>query len=321
MTTQQGIPALVFFNHFEGLRYHLAAEPPAPALARLRAFRQGRGLRLTAAQQQRLEKSLLLAWNSEYSLRATGRHADADFLRGALYWSFPQAYYAVLYGVRAMLTAFRKPFGRRFSEQHFIGKLVREGYYPAGLGFYAEGSWEKYVLHRLPLGRQTPSLDPVQNSRQAQGQIGQFLKTTRRLQLRQRRAARQQNPATALKTRSGTVLERFDARAWAQVAEGLPATTFLDVMARLPISGTHREIERFVEAEGIDFVRFHEALVEVVAQLNTVHEAYAARALGAARYRQLLAGLPARLRGGFMEQRFHAFIEPLLQPQRLPLAA
>ena len=168
-----------------------------------------------------------------------------------------------------MLAALRKPFGRRFSENQYVGRLVRDGYYPAGLGFYAEGSWEKYVLHRLPLGRHTPTLDPVQNSRQAQSQIGQFLKTTRRMQLRQRRAARQQNPATALKTRSGSVLERFDAKAWAQVAEGLAPTTFLDVLARLPISGTYREIERFVEAEGIDFVRFHEALVEVVAQLNT----------------------------------------------------
>ena len=62
-------------------------------------------------------------------------------------------------------------------------------------------------------------------------------------------------------------------------------------------------------------MRFHEALGELVGQLNTVHEAYAARALGVARYRELLAALPARLRGRFVEERFQAYIEPLLQPQ------
>jgi hypothetical protein len=51
-----------------------------------------------------------------------------------------------------------------------------------------------------------------------------------------------------------------------------------------------------------------------VSYLNGVHEAYVAKALGLARYQQLVAELPAHLQAGFVQERLRTRIEPLFAP-------
>jgi hypothetical protein len=60
---------------------------------------------------------------------------------------------------------------------------------------------------------------------------------------------------------------------------------FFDLLSRLQISTSHREIERFVEAE-IDFTLFHNSLLNLVSYLNGIHESYVAKALGLEKYRK-----------------------------------
>ncbi|MDX5436157.1 MAG: hypothetical protein LPK03_03135, partial [Pontibacter sp.] len=65
------------------------------------------------------------------------------------------------------------------------------------------------------------------------------------------------NPATAIRsTKSGDVLQKFGPQHWQQLTWRIGYTTLFDLMARLRISSSHREIERFVQAD-IDFRLFH----------------------------------------------------------------
>ena len=97
---------------------------------------------------------------------------------------------------------------------------------------------------------------------------------------------------------------------WQQLTWRIGYTTLFDLMARLRISSTHREIERFVEAD-IDFKLFHESLLQIVSYLNGIHECYVAQALGIQQYEAFVQELPKHLQGSFVAARMHELIKPL----------
>ena len=76
-------------------------------------------------------------------------------------------------------------------------------------------------------------------------------------------------------------------------------------------AGGPRETERFVDSE-VDVRLFHQSLVDIVAHVNSVHEAYVAKALGIDAYRQLIAKLPTYLQESFVRERLNTVIEPML---------
>jgi hypothetical protein len=99
---------------------------------------------------------------------------------------------------------------------------------------------------------------------------------------------------------------------WQQITWRMGYTTFFDLLGRLRISSSNKEIDRFVEAE-IDFRLFHESLLEIVSYLNGIHESYVAKAMGLEKYQQVVAALPAHLQQGFAAARLRDKIEPLFQ--------
>jgi len=66
-----------------------------------------------------------------------------------------------------------------------------------------------------------------------------------------------------------------------------------------------------VEAD-IDFRLFHSSLLSIVSYINGVHEAYVAKALGLARYEQLVRELPAHLQHGFVQERLRTRVQPAI---------
>lgn len=53
--------------------------------------------------QNNVGKLLLNAWSAELALRIKPNCSDRDYLNASLCWTFPQAYYAVLFSARAVL--------------------------------------------------------------------------------------------------------------------------------------------------------------------------------------------------------------------------
>lgn len=84
--------------------------------------------------------------------------------------------------------------------------------------------------------------------------------------------------------------------------ESIPATTFFNFLARISVSSQCRELE--VLDLDLDEIRaFHGHLVNIVNQLNTLHEYYIARVIGWGSYRTLIKNAPSYLQGDILEER------------------
>ncbi|MEQ9437559.1 MAG: hypothetical protein RIG62_00880 [Cyclobacteriaceae bacterium] len=309
---QRSIPAQIFLNYFYALRHHIEHSEEAYALNKLPSFQQ-LTLSPSGHDQAAMKRHLLNSWNTEYAIRQTAALSDTNYQQHALYWTFPQAYYSVEESLRAMLRVHgrseRNP-SRILSE---AGRLVKRKMYPASLSFCAFGEAHHPSVYGLPQGRWTkPGLALAQDTREAQSQLRQFLRTTHRQRSLQMRNWVQGNPQLALRSeRSGEVLQRFNREHWQKLAWRTGYTTVFHLLQRLVVSANHREIERFVVAD-INMALFHQSLLKVIGYINFVHEAYVAQAVGAETYEQWLAELPDYLQHGFIRERYQQRIAPVL---------
>lgn len=317
----KSIPAQVFLNYFFAINYHLN-HYEGMGLQQLAYFREVPA-ELSAEDLEDVKRLLLNSWSTEYALRATAELGDESYIRNALHWTFPQAYYAVF----ASLQAFLHTRGIKSNNEALVmreaGRLVVKNAYPQAMSFYASGHYDDFRINRLPLAHYKPGLQIANKELEAQSQIGQFLKTTRRMKAKAVRQQIQNNAATAIRSsRTGEVLQKFGPQHWHQLTWRMGYTTLFDLLARLRISNSHREIERFVQAE-IDFKLFHQSLLEIVSYLNGIHECYVAQAMSLQHYEEFVQQLPAYLTGSFVEDRLQQKVRPLLQDgeQRLRTAA
>jgi hypothetical protein len=294
---RRSIPAQVFLNHFFGIHRHIEHMRYFRTLDQVARFRNF-SPELTSGQEELAKRMLVQAWNTEYVLRKTAENRDETFHRNALYWTFPQAYYSIFFGAKAFLAVQGGTVSSETVARMRIGRLVTDNWYPASLAFGAIGYPGNFTLMGLPAGHATPALHLVDTPHEWQAQVGQFLRTTRTRHMQIARQRMQANPETALRTKSGKVSTRFGAKEWREVARKVSPTTFLDLFARLKISSTHREIERFLEAD-IDFRLFHMCLFETVRYINSIHEAYVAKAMGEKRLAEFKRSLPEYLRSEF----------------------
>ncbi|WP_234737163.1 hypothetical protein [Tellurirhabdus bombi] len=310
-TWRKSIPAQVFLNHFFAIDFHIQRQDDLFDLARFPLF-QSFEPTTTEEQRKALEKLLLNCWSAEYALRITPVVNDNQYLQNSLHWTFPQAYYSVLFGVRAFLLLAGESISNEETIRRRVGNMVVRGYYPSSTGFYASGPLNNYRTMRLPLAKSKPDLTLPSRESAAQAEVAQFLKTTRDQRIKALRQIIQKNPKTAFRSaRTGEILQKFSEEQYKQLGKQLGYTTYFDILSRLRISSTNREIERFVDSE-IDVRLFHESLVNIVSHLNAVHEAYIAKALGIAGFKRLIAKLPIYLQEGFLRDRLTNIIEPLL---------
>jgi hypothetical protein len=317
---RRSIPAQVFLNHFFAISYHLQASEGSYALQNMVHF-INHNPSLSESDVEEIKRHLHNCWSTEYALRATAELGDENYLRNALHWTFPQAYYSVFSGLRAFLHTHGVRSNNTELMRREIGRLVVKGFYPTAMGFYAAGHYDDFRVHRLPLASYKPSLNLAGKELEAQAQIGQFLRTSRKIRAKAIRQRVQANPNTAIRSvRTGEVLQKFDHSHWQQLTWRFGYTTYFDLLSRLQISANHREIERFVEAD-INFKLFHQSLLDIVSYLNFVHECYVAKAVGLEVYQQWVEQLPAHLQNGFIKQRIAEKVGPVMAAVTPPVIA
>ncbi|UYZ65128.1 hypothetical protein [Hymenobacter weizhouensis] len=314
-TWRKSIPAQVFLNYFFAINYHIQqADDATGGLQHLPYFRAHQA-ELTEADVQAISKLLHACWSTEYALRSTAELGDEDYLRNALHWTFPQAYHTIMAGLQAFLYTAGVRSNNPSLIRREVGRLVVRNAYPRPISFYAAGAYGDFSIHRLPLAGYKAGLHIASKEIDAQAQIGQFLRTTRKIKAQATRQQVQANPNTALRSqKTGKVLDKWTASHWQQITWRLGYTTIFDLLGRLRISQTSREIERYVEAE-IDFKLFHQSLLNIVSYLNGIHETYVAKAMGLERYQQLVAELPRHLQNSFVQERLRTRVEPTLQEE------
>ncbi|RYU77749.1 hypothetical protein [Hymenobacter persicinus] len=314
-TWRKSIPAQVFLNYFFAINYHIQENDDANGGLQHLPFFRAHHAELTDADLQAVTKLLHSCWSTEYALRATAELGDEDYLRNALHWTFPQAYHTILSGLQAFLYTTGVRSNNSSLVRREVGRLVVRNAYPRPVSFYAAGAYGDFSIHRLPLAGYKPGLHIAGKEIEAQAQIGQFLRTTRKMKAQWTRQQVQNNPNTALRSqKTGKVLDKWTASHWQQITWRLGYTTIFDLLGRLQISQTSREIERYVEAE-IDFSLFHQSLLNIVSYLNGIHETYIAKAVGLERYQQMVAELPKHLQNSFVAERLRTRVEPQLTGQ------
>ena len=312
MDWKRSIPAQIFLNYFFSLHYLIREATDAFKLNKLPYFRHFEAV-LTEEDKSAIRQHLLNAWNTEYALRATAQLGHDDYLRNALHWTFPQAYYSVFESLQSFLRLHGVRRAQPDQLQWEAGHLIAGGAYPKAVSFYAGGHPLQPYLQGLSYGHYRPSLQLADMRTEAEAQVGQFLRTTRKAKALSVRQQVQSNPAKALRSpRTGKVLERFTDEHWRQLSWRLGYTNVFSFLLRLRISANHREITRFVEAD-IDFKLFQQSLQYLVSYLNFVHEAYVAKALGLEAYREFEQSLPPYLQDSFVAGRLNSQIIPLLQ--------
>ncbi|OUJ73244.1 hypothetical protein BXP70_15585 [Hymenobacter crusticola] len=323
-TWRKSIPAQVFLNYFFAINYHIQEGDDAQGgLQHLPYFRAHQA-ELADSDVAAITKLLHACWSTEYALRATAELGDEDYLRNALHWTFPQAYHTILSGLQAFLYTTGVRSNNPALIQREVGRLVVRNAYPRPVSFYAAGAYGDFSIHRLPLAGYKAGLHIASKEIDAQAQIGQFLRTTRKQKAMIVRQQVQANPNTALRSqKTGKVLDKWTAQHWQQITWRLGYTTIFDLLSRLRISQTSREIGRYVEAE-IDFKLFHQSLLNIVSYLNGIHETYIAKAIGLERYRQVVAELPKHLQHSFVAERLRKQVEPTITgeaPTQMGIAA
>lgn len=317
----KSIPAQVFLNYFFAINYHLD-HYEGMGLQQLAYFKDVPA-ELPEEDVEAIKKLLLNSWNTEYALRTTAELGDENYIRNALHWTFPQAYYAVFASLQAFLYTRQIKTSNESLVMREAGRLIVKNAYPQAMSFYASGHFDDFRINRLPLAHYKPGLQIAGKELEAQSQIGQFLKTTRRMKAKSVRQQVQANPNTAIRSsRTGEVLQKFGPQHWQQLTWRMGYTTLFDLLARLRISNSHREIERFVQAD-IDFRLFHESLLQIVSYLNGIHECYVAQAMSLQQYEAFVQELPAYLQNSFVAARLQDKVKPLLQDneQQLRTAA
>lgn len=315
---KRSIPAQVFLNHFAALNFHIQHTDDRYALRDVKYFNQIKPGRETDSDA--LRRLLYNAWSTEYALRSITGHGDVEFLRYALHWAFPQAFYSVFLSMQAYFSTLGLTDNNFDKLSREFGKMVANGAYPRAISFYADGHYGNFHLHRMRPVKFKPGLFPPAHHAEAEAQIGQFLFTTRKQKAINIRARVQANPQQALRSaKTGNILQKFGKAEWEQITWRMGNTSIMDLLGRLRLSANHHEIERFVHAQ-IDFQLFHEALCGIVYYLNFVHEGYIAKAIGFKNYQQLVETLPAHLKNSFVAERMQKFIAPLFGPQSIPTA-
>ncbi|WP_026351365.1 hypothetical protein [Hymenobacter aerophilus] len=318
-TWRKSIPAQVFLNYFFAINYHIQQADDAQGGLRHLPYFRAHQAELTEADVQAVTKLLHASWSTEYALRATAELGDEDYLRNALHWTFPQAYHTITAGLQAFLYTTGVRSSNPALVRREVGRLVVRNAYPRPISFYAAGAYGDFSIHRLPLAGYKAGLQIAGKEIDAQAQIGQFLRTTRTIKAKATRQQVQANPNTALRSqKTGKVLDKWTPSHWQQITWRLGYTTLFDLLGRLRISQTSREIERFVEAD-IDFSLFHQSLLDIVSYLNGIHETYVAKALGLERYEQLVAELPRHLQNSFVEERLRTRVAPQLTDDETPV--
>lgn len=316
---QRSIPAQVFLNYFFAISYHIN-NFDGTGLEQLAFFKEAKA-ELSEDDIEAVKRLLLKSWSTEYALRTTAELGDEDFIRNALHWTFPQAYYAVFAGLQAFLYTRNIKSAHEALVMREAGRLVVKNAYPQAMGFYASGHYDDFNVNRLPLAHYKPGLQIAGKELEAQAQIGQFLRTTRRMKAKAVRQQVQSNPDLAIRSsKTGDLLQKFGPQHWQQLTWRIGYTTLFDLLGRLRISNSHREIERFVTAE-IDFKLFHQSLMEIVSYLNGVHECYVAQAMGLEKYESFVHQLPAHLQKSFVSERLASKVKPLLQPDDYQMGA
>lgn len=272
---------------FGALAIRLAPEQIAAEMASLLRKRPPTKGQRCAPQQ--IAKWLRNGWSTEQLLRFNQVGLSGDALRHSLHWAFPQAYYSAF----AVCLAYFKAVG--FTEESHAGTIRKfgseaaSGRYPRSLSFAAVGGKRIDFINLSSVNLPTSlSFDP-DDQESVDGQLAQFLRSTRKEDLKARKADMK------IRNTRGRVKRALSEADWEAISMRLGPTSLMSLLYRKRIKANYRDIDTFLHDE-LKVETLYEHVLRTVGALNFVHEVLIASVLGVAFIEQALAALPESAR-------------------------
>lgn len=238
------------------------------------------------ATEGEIEKWLKNGWNTENLLRSTQELFDENSLIFAVQWAFPQLYYSVFSTILAFFVASGNTERTHAAVIKKMGSLIRENNYPSSLSFLADGGIKDIQISGVTV---TPGYESIQfdvdNEELIENQIFQFLRSTRKIDLNNRKKSiRIRNASdSGYKT-------NFSSHDWGQVSTSLGLTSILSLIYRKRIKSNYRDIDTFL-SEHLNADNLFDAFIQIADTMNLIHETFIAKAIGWNRYQQMIEEL------------------------------
>lgn len=225
---------------------------------------------------------LVNSWNTERVL-LDQCNLDSDAIKFAIQWAFPQAYYAVFLQILSLYHAIGTGETSHSAVVKKFGQLLVYDRYPKELKWYADGGPSEIQLfgvkkHQMP---STYYLD-LENEDTVQNQIAQFLSSTRKKQLNDRRESMKRE----FRTKRGKTKKHLTRKEWGDVSNSLGVTSMISLLYRKRLKANYEDIDTFLASE-LDGPLIMKGLCDIVFSLGFVHEALLARTLGKKEFREL----------------------------------
>jgi hypothetical protein len=238
-----------------------------------------------------LKQYLSNGWTTEALLEQNLNSFADDALKNSLVWAFPQAYYSVF----SVTLGYFQVAG--FTDGQTHASLIRKfgdeanlGHYPRNTSFLACGGIEHkrtFLNCRKVALPSTLHFDPV-DSDVIDTHIAGLLSATRQADLRDRLLDRK------LKTKSGKPKRKFAEAQYASVGAKLGYTSVLSFLYRKRIKSNYQDIDSILSAE-LKADEIFPRIMQVVACLNAIHEAFIVRAIGQNAYTAILDSLSSTI--------------------------
>ncbi|MDO6436082.1 hypothetical protein Q4534_01630 [Cyclobacterium sp. 1_MG-2023] len=308
---KKAIPSRVFFNHFSAINYHIFNNSDRYDLKKIAFYNQIK-IKNSKLIIDDCRKLLWNAWSTEVAFNMSSKVETDDFFKFALHWHFPQAYYSIYLA----MTAFHETQGIA-NDNHeksikIFGNSVKDGHFPDAISFYANGLYKDFKYSGLTLDskfdKDFNGLKKIDTLKKAEGQIGVFLKSTRKenAENKRKRGEKEHSKRSEFQNRNGNLVKSFQKKHWDIIYRTIPEITLLNILYRLRLKANYRDIETFMNAD-IDFREFHKCLGEIVFYLNFIHEAYLHKAIGDIKYKKIVHGF----KGEYHQDRYENLISKI----------
>lgn len=273
---------------FAALAAHLRRAAVKPSISELLTRRE---IKLGAECDRTLVKRWLMnGWNTEMLLRTNRNVLKDGALRHSLHWAFPQAYYSAFSLTLAYFKTVGIPEESHAAAIRRFGAEAHSRRYPDILRVLADGCPAE-VIGLAPSKFPSTLVFDATDRTMVETRIAQFLCSTRDIDLDDRK------DSVKLLTKSGKRKKSFNADDWLQVSRKLGQTSLLSLLYRKRIKANYRDIDTFLHPE-LDVESLFNDLINVVGNLNLVHEALIARALGVSFLNNLVKDLPGDGKSG-----------------------
>lgn len=247
-----------------------------------------------------VKKRLINGWNTEKILITNKQLLLNDDNYFVLQWAFPQAYYSVFSTTLAYFNSVGFTEESHTNVLRKVGEIMNQGYYPAFLSFYCNGTKKNTSYKNIQLHKDISHWGVrLYDNASVENKICQLLRTTRSQQLDDKREDLKKN-FTNNKNLPKLKLTEQD---WEKVSEKTGYTTIFNYLYRKRIKSNYQDVEVF-GYEGIKSSQINNCLLRIVNAINLTHESFIYKAIGFENYNSIYESFYQGKNEEFLEKRF-----------------